>query len=188
MNEQLRGRVPHLTAALSIVSLALVFAAAGRAIPQSILPAVPDVVLAAIPHVNAGISVLALTTISLGVYWIRRGDVARHRAAMLTSFALFGTFLALYLLRVAIVGPTSFAGPEWVASFVYYPMLAIHIVLAVAAIPLVYHALLLAATHDVAELSETRHPRVGRAAAALWTVSFVLGLSVYTLLYHVFPA
>jgi putative membrane protein len=188
MNRQLRDRVPQLTILLSVVSLALVFAAAGRAIPTSLLPPVPDAVLAVIPHVNAVLSLLAIATISLGVYWIRRGAVARHRAAMLTSFALFVAFLVLYLLKVAIEGPSTFTGPDWVAAFVYYPTLAIHIVLAIAAIPLVYHALLLAATHDIGELSATRHPRVGRAAAALWLISFVLGLIVYAILYVAYPA
>lgn len=187
MTWQFRDRVPQLTALLSVVSLALVFAAAGRAIPAPLLPPVPESVLAAIPHVNAVLSLLAIGTISLGVYWIRRGAVRRHRAAMLTSFALFVAFLGLYLLKVAIEGPTSFGGPGWVETVVYYPVLAVHIVLAIAAIPLVYHALLLAATHEVSELPATRHPRVGRAAASLWLVSFALGLVVYALLYLLFP-
>lgn len=183
MTRQFSDRVPQLTVLLSVLSLALVFAAAGRAIPPTLLPAVPETFLAAIPHVNAVLSLLAILTISLGVYWIRRGEIVRHRRAMLTSFALFVTFLVLYLLRVAIEGPTSFDGPGWVATFVYYPTLAIHVVLAIVAIPLVYHTLLLAATHDPAELSQTRHPQVGRAAAALWLISFCLGLVVYGLLY-----
>jgi putative membrane protein len=188
MTRTLRERVPHLTALLSVVSLALVFAAARQAIPRSLLPAVPEGVLTAIPHVNAVISLLAIGTISLGVYWIRQGKVARHRAAMLSSFALFATFLGLYLTKVAIQGPKGFDGPAAVETFVYYPTLAIHMVLAIVAIPLVYHALLLAATHDISELPDTSHPRVGRAAAALWLVSFVLGLVVYALLYVVYPA
>lgn len=186
MTRTLRERVPQLTALLSVVSLVLVFAAARQAIPRSLLPSVPESVLTAIPHLNAVISLLAIVTISLGVYWIRRGEVARHRAAMLSSFALFATFLALYLTKVAIQGPKGFDGPAAIETFVYYPTLAIHMVLAIVAIPLVYHALLLAATHDVAELRESNHPRVGRAAASLWLVSFVLGNVVYLLLYVVY--
>lgn len=183
MTDTLRERVPLLTGLLSVVSVAIVFAAAGQVIPSALLPPVPDAVLQAIPHVNAALSLAAIVTITLGVRWIRQGDVARHRRAMLASFGLFVAFLVLYLLKVAITGPGSFQGPGWVETFVYYPTLAIHILLAIVTIPLVYHALLLAATHDPAELRETAHPRVGRAAAALWLVSFALGLVVYLLLY-----
>jgi putative membrane protein len=180
-----RRRVPALTVLLSVVSLALVFAAALRAIPEWLLPAAPAWVLAAIPHVNAALSAAAIVTIVAGVRAIRRGRVARHRRAMLTTTGLFALFLAAYLYRVAVEGPTSFSGPGAVEQFVYYPVLGVHVLLAVVCVPLVIYALLLALTHPVAELPETGHPRVGRAAAALWLISFVLGLVVYAMLYLV---
>jgi putative membrane protein len=175
-----------MTAVLSAVSLALVFAAAMRAIPDAFLPEAPAWLLAAIPHANAVVSLLAIGTILAGVRAIRRGDVGRHRRAMLATTALFATFLVAYLYRVALKGPTPFDGPAAVESFVYLPVLAIHILLAIVCVPLVIYALLLALTHSVSELPETRHPRVGRAAAALWLVSFTLGIIVYAMLYVVF--
>lgn len=183
MQRTLRDRVPLVTAVLSVVSLGVVFAAAGRRIPEAVLPPVPESVLAAVPHVNAVISVLAIVTISLGVRFVRTGEIRNHRRAMLTSFGLFVSFLGLYLTKVAIAGTTPYTGPSWLATYVYYPVLAVHILLAIVTIPLVYHALLLAATHDIAELPETAHPRVGRYAAAGWLISFTLGLVVYGLLY-----
>jgi putative membrane protein len=45
---------------------------------------------------------------------------------------------------------------------------------------------LIASTHDVSELPETAHPRLGRIAAALWLISFALGIVVYAMLYLVF--
>jgi len=181
-----RRHVPALTGLLSVVSLALVFAAALRAIPGWLLPRAPGAVLHAIPHVNAALSVTAVGTIIVGVRAIRRGNVERHRRAMLATTALFATFLVAYLYRVALEGPTGFTGPSAVEQFLYYPLLAIHILLAIVAVPLVIYVLLLALTHSVAELPDTRHPQVGRAAAALWLVSFVLGTVVYLLLYVVY--
>lgn len=183
MEQYVRDRIPLITGVLTIVSLVLVFAAAGQAIPDVLLPSLPANVLELIPHVNAVVSLLAIVTITLGVRWIRQGNVARHRQAMVTSFGLFALFLVLYLLKVAITGPTSFEGPAWITQFVYYPMLAIHILLAILTIPLVYYALLLAATHRPAELAATSHARVGRIAATMWVVSFTLGLVIYALLY-----
>jgi len=183
MQRRVRERIPELTALLTVVSLALVFGAVLEVGPVTALPAAPDAVLHAIPHVNAVVSAAAIATIVGGVRAIRRGDVERHRRLMLATFGLFVAFLALYLYRVSVVGPTAFAGPGWVEAYVYYPVLGIHMVLAVVSIPLVYYVLLLAYGHPVSELGATNHPRAGRVAAALWLVSFALGIVVYALLY-----
>jgi len=189
MSTQLRAGVrehtPAVTGLLTVVSLALVFGAVLGYVPESAMPQ-SDALVTVVPHANAVLSAAAITTILVGVRAIRQGDVARHRAAMLASTTLFGTFLVLYLYRVALEGPTVFEGPDAVRQFVYLPTLAIHILLAIVCLPFVYHALLLAATHRVARLRETLHPRVGRIAAALWLVSFVLGICVYLMLYVLF--
>jgi len=182
---QLREHVRGVTAALSIVSLALVFGAVGGALPRDLLPAAPGL-LSLVPHVNAAVSTVAIATILLGVRAIRRGNVRRHRQLMLVSLGLFGTFLALYLYRVSVVGTTPFAGPDFLYRYVYLPTLAVHILLAIVCIPLLYYVLLLAVTRTPAELADTPHRRVGRVAATLWLVSFALGNVVYALLYVAF--
>jgi putative membrane protein len=181
-----RRHVPALSGLLSAVALALVFAAALRVVPEWLLPRAPDAVLHAIPHVNAVVSLAAIGTLTTGVRAIRRGDVDRHRRRMLATTGLFAVFLTAYLYRVALEGPTEFAGPAAVEQFLYLPLLAIHILLAVVAVPLVIYVLLLALTHDIGELPQTRHPTVGRVAAALWLVSFTLGIVVYLMLYVAF--
>ncbi|MFD1571062.1 DUF420 domain-containing protein [Halorubrum laminariae] len=186
MSEWARENVPIVTALLSTVALALVFGAVGGVIPSSLLPRASDAVLAAIPHVNAAISVTAIGTIVLGWRAIGRGDVARHRAFMLASFALFATFLTAYLYRLIHVGTTAFSGPELVYSYVYLPFLAIHILLAIVCVPFVFYALLLAATRPHEELYHTRHAQAGFVAAVLWLISFVMGVGVYLMLYHLY--
>ncbi|RBI64056.1 DUF420 domain-containing protein [halophilic archaeon] len=183
MNWTARNHVPALTAVLSVVSLALVFAAALGVVPQGALPHAPAAVLAAIPHVNAAISAVAIVVIAGAWRAIRRGNVDRHRSGMLAGLVLFVAFLALYLYKVALEGPTQFPGPVAVERFVYLPILAVHVLLAVVCIPLLYYVLLLALTRPVGTLSETNHPRVGRVAASLWLISFFLGVVVYLLLY-----
>ncbi|MBX0303407.1 DUF420 domain-containing protein [Haloarcula salinisoli] len=178
-----REQVPALTGVLTVVSLALVFGAVGGAIPSALLPRVPDSVLGAIPTVNAVISAAAIGTIVAGIRAIRRGDVERHRRLMVATFGLFVAFLVLYLYRVTLLGPTDFAGPAVVETYVYFPLLAIHILLAIVAIPAVYYTLLLAASYPVSELSRTNHPRAGKVAATLWLISFSLGIVVYLMLY-----
>lgn len=181
-----RRNVGALTAVLSLVSIGVVIAAVRGAIPASALPRASESFLHAIPTLNAAISLLAIGTISTGWRLIRHGEVKKHKAAMGTSTFLFATFLALYLYRVVLVGTTQFPGPDAVYTFVYLPVLAIHIGLAIVCIPLVYYALLLAGTREVSEIPTTPHAKVGRAAASLWLVSFALGIVVYLLLYVVY--
>lgn len=181
-----RENVPLLTAVLSIVSLTLVFGAVGGAIPASLLPHPGTTVITAIPHVNAVISAAAIVTISLGWRAIRRDNVGRHRALMSVSFLFFVTFLTLYLYRLVIAGPTNFEGPGGVVTLAYFAFLAIHILLAIVCIPLLFYALLLAGTRPVSDIYDTAHRRVARIAAPLWLVSFVMGIGVYLLLYQLF--
>jgi putative membrane protein len=181
-----RDHVPELAASLSLLALGAVFAAALGLVPEALLPHAPATVVGAIPHANAAVSALAILAIAGGVRAVRRGRIARHRGLMLAATALFATFLALYLYRIALEGPATFPGPDAVYRFGYLPLLAVHVSLAVVSVPLVVYVLLLALTHDIVELPATPHPRIGRVAAALWLVSFLLGEVVYLLLYVVY--
>jgi putative membrane protein len=181
-----RRHVPELAAVLTVVSLALVFGAVLRVIPDSIVPRASAATLNLIPHVNAVVSTVAIGTILAGVRFARRKQYEKHRAMMLTSLGLFALFLVLYLYKVVLEGAATFPGPESVYTFVYLPLLAVHILLAIVCIPLLYYVLLLAVTRPISDLLGTAHRRVGRVAAALWLVSFALGNAVYLLLYVVY--
>ncbi|MFO7834046.1 MAG: DUF420 domain-containing protein [Halohasta sp.] len=178
-------RVPLLTAVLSIVSLGLVFSAVGGVVPEWLLPR-SQTLVDLIPHLNAVISFTAIGTIVAGWRAIKRGEVETHRNLMLVSFGLFGAFLVFYLYRVSIEGPSPFGGPDAVYQFFYLPMLAIHILLAVVCVPLLFYVLLLAVSRPVEEIYRSRHRNVGQVAAVLWLISFTLGIAVYGLLYVVY--
>jgi putative membrane protein len=182
LRTRVRAHVPATATALSLVSLALVFAAALRVVPQHLLPQAPEVVIDAIPHLNAVVSAVAVVVIVAGVRAIRDGNVRRHRRLMSTAFGLFALFLVGYLYRVALVGPTPFPGRGAVET-IYLATLGVHITLAVICGPLLFYALVLAWSHPVAELPSTNHRRVGRVAAPLWATSFALGVVVYLLVY-----
>jgi putative membrane protein len=184
MERRVRRNLREVTAVLSVVSIGLVFAAARQAIPGSVLPGAPAWVLDLVPHVNAVLSTIAIVCIVLGVRAARAKRFETHRKYMLAAFGLFAGFLALYLWKVALKGPQSFPG-SGVVELAYLGILAVHILLAVVCIPLLYYVLLLAWTHSIAEIPETNHRRVAKVAAPLWLISFVLGNVVYLLLYVV---
>lgn len=185
MHRQIKQNVPAVTGVLTVLSLGFVFGAVLRVIPASVVPHASGLT-AVIPHLNAVISLTAIVLISTGWYFIRNDAIEKHRYAMVGSFGLFVAFLALYLYRVILEGPTEFVGPSAVKTYVYLPVLAIHITLAIVCIPLLYYVLLLALTRPVSELYATNHRRVARVAAPLWLISFFLGVVVYGLLYVVY--
>ena len=185
MRSVVRANTRAVAAVLSAIALALVFAAVFRAVPAGPVPRI-EPLLGLIPHLNAAVSAAAIVTITLGVRNIRAGNIAAHRRLMLLSTLLFATFLVLYLYKIVLAGTTVFTGPEAVKQFLYLPLLGIHVMLAIVAVPLVVYVLLLAWTRSVAELPRTPHPRYGRLAAGFWLISFVLGILVYLLLYVVY--
>jgi len=175
-------KVVGASAGLSAVALAAVFAAALGIVPESLLPRASDAVLEVIPHVNAVLSVTAFFVVGAGWRLARKRDIKKHKAAMGLATLLFAVFLALYLYRVALIGPTAFEGTGLFRT-AYYLILAVHILLAVVCVPLVIYVLSLATAYPVDDLPRTPHPRFGRVAAALWMVSFALGTVVYGILY-----
>jgi putative membrane protein len=181
-----RRHVGSLAAVLAVVSIGIVVAAVRGVVPSSALPHAPQWFLDAIPTLNAVISATAIGTILYGVRRIRAGDVDSHRKAMLATTGLFAAFLGLYLYRIVVEGTTEFPTDGPVYTFVYLPILGIHMALAMLSIPLVYYVLLLAGTRPVSEIPRTRHAKVGRVAASLWLVSFALGIVVYLMLYVIF--
>jgi len=185
MQLQTREHVPLLTIILTTVALGLVFGAVLGAIPTWLLPR-SEGLIQLIPHLNAAISLIAIGTIVGGWRAIQRGEVDTHRRRMLVAFALFGAFLALYVYRVSLGGPTEFGGPDAIYQFVYLPMLAIHILLAIICVPLLFYVLLLAVSRPVADIYRSRHRSVGQIAAVLWLISFSLGIVVYAMLYVVY--
>jgi putative membrane protein len=120
-----------------------------------------------------------------GYYYIRQGDVRRHRAFMITAFSLILVFLVMYLLKTGGGGRKEFVGPETAALF-YFVMLAVHIVLSALSVPLVLYNVVVGLSHTTEEIRQTAHARVGRIAVAVWSVSLTLGVFAYVLLNHVY--
>lgn len=183
MRAFIRSNLILTTFVIAGLAILLVIAAVRQLISPYYLPTAPEFVLHLIPHANVLISLLAITTIIRGWYWITHANIQKHRQSMLLATTLFGTFLILYLYRIILIGPTEFTGPTRIYHYVYLPILAIHITLAIICIPLVTYALLIALTHTTRELTDTLHPTIGRIAASLWLISYALGITVYGFLH-----
>jgi putative membrane protein len=180
----LRERPIGVTILLTIVGYALVI---GTFVLD--LPIYPDLTNAQVNLFTHAIAVInTATTVLLvaGWYWIRAGDVDKHRAAMTSAFGLILLFLVVYLIRVGGGGEKLFVGGPEIVYYAYLTMLAIHIVLSIVAVPVVLYALILGLTHTPTELRDTAHATVGRIAAGSWILSLVLGIVTYLMLNHIY--
>lgn len=146
-----------------------------------IYPEISESTVDLLAHAIAVVNTLTVASLLAGFYFIRRGDVRRHRTAMILAFSLIVLFLVFYLLRAGGGGRKEIVAGAPLRSL-YLAMLAIHILLSMVAVPMVLYALTLGLTHTPRELAGSIHPRVGRIAVAVWTVSLVLGVVTYLML------
>ncbi|WP_353635230.1 DUF420 domain-containing protein [Halobacterium sp. NMX12-1] len=192
VSEYARANPRRVTVVLSVVGYALVAAAFSGVVP--LFPPLSDDTVLLFSDAIAVVNTLALTSLLAGAAFIKRGDVQKHRAAMLTAFALICVFLVLYLWKVGggfeksiVIEEGQFlAQYAGVVEPLYLLMLAIHIFLSVVAVPVVLYAITLGLTHTPAELRETSHAKYGRIAVAAWSLSLFLGVVTYWMLNHVY--
>jgi putative membrane protein len=174
------------TIILSVVGYAVVIGTFIGIVPAQIYPDLSLTEVNIISDAIAVVNAVNVIVILAGWRWIRRNEVRKHAAAMLTSFGLILIFLVLYLTKIGGGGTKEFVGPA-VAYYPYLGMLAIHILLSIISVPVVLYAIVLGITHTPQELREqTPHRRVGRIAASAWVLSLTLGVVAYVLLNHTF--
>jgi putative membrane protein len=130
-----------------------------------------------LPPLNTGLIVVSGVFLVLGLVWIRRKQVALHRASMLTATAFAALFLVVYVSRYFLYEPKHFQGEGAVRVF-YFAVLGSHMVLAVAQVPLVLATLALALRGRFA-----RHRQLARITAPIWLYVVVTGWLVYLMLY-----
>jgi putative membrane protein len=127
---------------------------------------------------NALLNTGATVCLSLGLFFIKRKDVARHRASMLTAFGFSSVFLVSYLVHHAQVGSVPFAG-EGLAKNLYFGILIPHILLATLVVPLSLFTIYRGWTNRI-EL----HKKVAKVTLPIWLYVSVSGVVVYFMLYH----
>ncbi len=140
---------------------------------ESVLPALSD-----LPALNATLNGIAGLFLLAGYYFIRRRQIARHRAAMLGAFAMSTLFLVSYLIYHANVGSKPFQG-QGPIRVVYFTILISHIILAAAVVPMALVTLVRGLKRD-----DVRHRRIAKITWPIWMYVSVTGVVVYWMLYR----
>jgi uncharacterized membrane protein YozB (DUF420 family) len=134
-----------------------------------------------LPAVNATLNATAALLLSAGWALIRRRRVAAHRACMIAAFACSALFFLSYVTYHAHVGSVRFPLGGLLRG-IYLSILATHVVLAAAVLPLALATLLRAARGDFA-----RHRKIARLTLPVWLYVSATGVIVYALLYEIAP-
>ena len=121
-----------------------------------------------------GLSALALTA---GFLFIRRREIVRHRASMITAFVFSAVFLVSYIANHAIHGDTLYPGHNATRT-VYLSILASHVLLSVIALPVVLITFFLSLSGRFAQ-----HKKLARWTFPLWLYVSVTGVVVYLMLH-----
>lgn len=137
-----------------------------------------------LPTLNACLNGTSTILLTIGFICIKFGREKAHRNCMLSAFSVSVVFLFFYVLHKILVKGvhTSFAG-EGIWSYVYYIMLATHIVLAMAIVPLVLTTITLAIRGK-----RERHKAWAKWTFPIWYYVSVTGVLVYMFLYQWFQA
>ncbi|HEY0976151.1 MAG TPA: DUF420 domain-containing protein [Flavobacteriales bacterium] len=132
-----------------------------------------------LPKVNALLN--ASCSLVLIAAWgaILRKNIVRHRRLMLAAVALSALFLVSYILQHATFPSVKYGGT---LTWLYYPLLLSHIVLAAVIVPLVLITLTraLSARFD-------KHRRIARWTLPLWLYVSITGVVVYLMCAPYYP-
>jgi uncharacterized membrane protein YozB (DUF420 family) len=138
--------------------------------------------LSIFPAINATLNGISAVLIATGRAFIRRRNVARHRACMIAAVITSTLFLASYVYYHAHVRSVHFPGTGWVRP-VYFSILISHTLLAAAVPPLV----LVTLTRALRERFDS-HRRIARWTYPIWLYVSVTGVVVYIMLYRIYGA
>ncbi len=130
-----------------------------------------------LPELNAVLNGLSAIALTIGFLFIRRRQVARHRAAMLTAFVFSSAFLVSYIVNHAIHGDTLYPASNPTRPL-YLGILASHILLSITALPIVLITFFLSLSGRFAQ-----HRKLARFTFPLWLYVSVTGVVVYLMLH-----
>lgn len=137
--------------------------------------------VSSLTHVIAGTNAATAICLTVGYLRIKRGDRAGHRKAMLWALAWSAAFLAFYVFYKANAGFAKFGGEGSIRP-VYFTILTIHVLGAMALVPLVPML--------VARALKERfdaHRELARWTWPLWMFVAISGIVVYVMAVHLYP-
>ncbi len=139
-------------------------------------------IISLLPAAEAILNTLSAISISTGYYFIRKNNIAAHRACMITALIISSIFFIIYLIYHMNVGNIPFAGQGFIRP-VYFTILASHVILAAVSAVLV-----LTTVTFIAKGHIEKHKKLARWTLPIWLYVSVTGVIVYLMAFHLYPA
>ena len=130
-----------------------------------------------LPALNAVLNGLAAVALCFGLAFIRRANIAAHRAAMFTAFVFSTLFLVSYVANHALHGDMMFPKNAGAVRIFYLALLASHVLLSMVALPLILVTFFLSLSGRF-----PIHKKVARWTFPIWLYVSVTGVIVYAML------
>ena len=161
-----------LVYAISIIVVLLV--AFMLYVPQSIT--IDGLNVMVLPKLNAFINSACTILLSLGLYFIKKKNIAAHRMMMMSAFGLSIVFLLSYVTYHSSAPSTTYGG-EGIIRYIYFTILITHIFLAAIIVPLALFTLLRAWRSEF-----PLHKKIARWTLPLWLYVTITGVIVYLMI------
>jgi putative membrane protein len=132
--------------------------------------------MAFLPALNALLNGASATALLIGFLFIRSRKIAAHRRSMMTAFGFSTLFLIGYIAHHALHGDVRY--PVHAAyRGIYLPILASHIVLSAAALPMILITFFFSLTGRFPQ-----HRKLARWTFPIWLYVSVTGVITYVML------
>lgn len=131
-----------------------------------------------LPLIDSILILISGVAVVTGFILIKRRNVHFHKFSMITATVFAALFLVVYVTRYMLYGSELFAGEGWV-RVVYLIILASHVILSIAIIPMVLTSLYRAFNQQFLQ-----HRRIARFTVPVWLYVVVTGWIIYLMLYH----
>lgn len=129
-----------------------------------------------LPHVNAALNTLTTALLILALFFIKAGNIPRHKTTMLGAFGTSTLFLVTYVVYHWFkAGPKPYLG-EFVTLYRF--VLISHIVLAAVILPAILLTL-----YRGWNMQVEKHRKLARIAFPAWLYVSITGVAVYAMLY-----
>lgn len=129
-----------------------------------------------LPPIYASINGLTALLLIIAVWAVKNGKQQLHQNLMTSCIALSLLFLVMYVAYHMTSDSTPFGGEGFI-KYIYYIILASHIILSIAIIPLVLH------TYARAYLKNfEKHRKLARITFPIWLYVAVTGVVVYLMI------
>ncbi|HIB36518.1 DUF420 domain-containing protein [Mesonia sp.] len=127
----------------------------------------------AFPLFHAILNGLTAILLMLGFFYIRSGNMIKHRNVMISAFGLSAIFLISYVISKISNDPVPFGGEGFLRP-IYFFILISHIALSAIIVPLVLFTMYRGLTKEYA-----KHKKIARWTFPIWLYVAITGVLVY---------